>query len=97
MLPGQSVLLALKVQGSQGAMGSDMPGVEPYGLLQGGKHGLSLAELGVGHGQEIVGLSHLRGQTDQGAKLADSRFGLSLLQIANAKVKAGLTVMRIEP
>jgi hypothetical protein len=97
VLPGQVVLLTLKVQGGQGAVGSGMLGVETHGLLQGGEHGLNLAELSVGYAQEIVGRGHLWGQTDQGAKLGHGRFGLPLLQVADTKVEAGLVVLGIEP
>ena len=97
MLPGEVVLLAFEVQGSQGTVGTGMCGVEVYRLLQRGEHGLSLAVLRIGHGEEVVGIGHLGSEFHQGTELPYSSSGLALLQVPNAQVEVRFGVAWVEP
>ena len=79
MLPGQVVLLALEVQRGQGTVGSGVPRIEAHGVLQGGKHSLGLAELGVNHGQKVVRVGQVWGQPYHSAQVGEGGISLSLL------------------
>ena len=86
MLPGQVVLSAFEVQGSQGAVGAGVRGVEAHRLLQRGEHRLILAILRVGHGEEVMGIGHLWSEFHQGTELPHGSSGVALLQVPEAQV-----------
>ena len=97
MLPGEVVLLAFEVQGSQGAVGMGMRGVEAQRLLQRGEHGLGLAVLRIGHGEEVVGIGHLGSKFHQGTELLHGSSGLTLLQVPEAQVEVCFRVAWVKP
>ena len=97
MLPGQVVLSAFEVQGSQGAVGAGVRGVEAHRLLQRGEHGLILAVLRIGHGEEVVRIGHLGNKFHQGAELSYSGSGFALLQVPDTQIEVCFGMAWLEP